>query len=105
MLETSKSYVASTLRKDFQVSFCYLHTQHPSWLYNRRINKVKGRLGFPLKTKSPSGATAGGIPPPKKWSHFLQNFIANVLSMPRPKLWVNLRGTRVAKGRRSANRG
>jgi hypothetical protein len=31
--------------------------------------KVKGRLGFPQKTKSPSGATAGGIPPPK-WSHF-----------------------------------
>jgi hypothetical protein len=49
--------------------FCYLHTQHPSWLYkckSHRINKIKGRLGFPLKTKSPSGATAGGIPPPKK---------------------------------------
>jgi hypothetical protein len=27
-------YVASTLRKDFQVFFRYLHTQHPSWLYN-----------------------------------------------------------------------
>jgi hypothetical protein len=26
--------------------------------------KVKGQLGFPQKTKSPSGATAGGIPPP-----------------------------------------
>jgi hypothetical protein len=74
MLETSKSYVASTLRKDFQVSFCYLHTQHPSWLYNRRINKVKGRLGFPLKTKSPSGATAGGIPPPQKMVPFFAKF-------------------------------
>jgi hypothetical protein len=31
--------------------------------------KVKGQLGFPQKTKSPSGATAGGIPP-KKWPHF-----------------------------------
>jgi hypothetical protein len=28
------------------------------------INKVKGRLGFPPKTKSPSGATRGA-PPPK----------------------------------------
>jgi hypothetical protein len=27
------------------------------------MNKVKGRLGFPQKTKPPSGATAGGIPP------------------------------------------
>jgi hypothetical protein len=30
--------------------------------------KVKGHLGFPQKTKSPSGATTGGIPP--KWPHF-----------------------------------
>jgi hypothetical protein len=30
--------------------------------------KVKGQLGFPQKTKSPSGATAGGTPP--KWSNF-----------------------------------
>jgi transposase InsO family protein len=29
-LGTSNSYVAFTLRKDFQVSFHYLHTQHPS---------------------------------------------------------------------------
>jgi hypothetical protein len=34
--------------------------------------KVKGQLGFPQKTKSPSGATTGGIPPQKKWSHFSQ---------------------------------
>jgi hypothetical protein len=33
MLGTSNSYVASTLRKDFQVFFRYLHAQHPSWLY------------------------------------------------------------------------
>jgi transposase InsO family protein len=58
-------------QKGFPSSFCYLHTQHPSWMYEfkfHRINKVKGRLGFPLKTKSPSGATAGASPP--KWSHF-----------------------------------
>jgi hypothetical protein len=69
MLGTSNSYVACTLRKDFQVSFCYLHTQHPGWLYKckfHRINKVKGWLGFPLDTKSLSGATA----PPPKWPVF-----------------------------------
>jgi hypothetical protein len=39
------------------------------------MNKVKGQLGFPQKTKSPSGATAGGIPPPKKNGPiFSQNF-------------------------------
>jgi hypothetical protein len=31
------SYVASALRKDFQVSFHYLHTQHSSWLYKYKI--------------------------------------------------------------------
>jgi hypothetical protein len=66
-LGTSNSYVASTLRKGFPSYLCKLHTQHPSWLYRCkyfRINQVKGQLGFPQKTKSPSGATAGGIPPP-----------------------------------------
>jgi hypothetical protein len=45
MLGTSNNYVASTLRKDFQVSLCNLHTQHPSWLYKCKfyqINKIKG---------------------------------------------------------------
>jgi hypothetical protein len=36
---------------------------------NQQVNKDKGQLGFPQKTKSPSGATAGGTPP-QKWSHF-----------------------------------
>jgi hypothetical protein len=47
--------------------------QHPSWLYECKfqpIDEIKGRLGFPLKTKSPSGATTGGIPPPQKMAHF-----------------------------------
>jgi hypothetical protein len=67
---TSNCYVASTLRKDFQDFFRYLHTQHPIWLYKCKfLRLIKGRLGFPPKTKSPSGATAGGIPP-KKLSHF-----------------------------------
>jgi hypothetical protein len=54
----------------------------------------------------PLGGYCGGHPPPKKNGPiFSQKFVANVLSMPRPKLWVNLRGTRVAKGRRSVSRG
>jgi hypothetical protein len=66
MLGTSNNYVASTLRKDFQVSFV-IYT--PNTLVGctnvnfHRINKAKGRLGFPPKTKSPSGAIAGGISP------------------------------------------
>jgi hypothetical protein len=72
---TSSSYVASTLSEDFQVFFCKLHAQHPSWQLKckyQQVKKVKGQLGFPQKTKSPSGASTGGIPPPppKKWSHF-----------------------------------
>jgi CO/xanthine dehydrogenase FAD-binding subunit len=34
--------------------------------------KVKGQLDFPQKTKSPSGATTGGIPPPKNGPIFSQ---------------------------------
>jgi hypothetical protein len=69
MLGTSSSYVASTLSEDF---CCKLHAQHPSWqprCKNQQVNKVKGQLGFPQKTKSPLGATARGTPP-KMWSHF-----------------------------------
>jgi hypothetical protein len=40
-LGTSNSYVASTLRKDFQALFCYLHTQHPSWLYECKFHRDK----------------------------------------------------------------
>jgi hypothetical protein len=49
MLGTSNSYVTSTLRKDVQISFRYLHTQHPSWLYkckSRRLIKQKGDSAF-----------------------------------------------------------
>jgi hypothetical protein len=71
-LRTSNSYVASTLRKDFQVLFIIYTPNTPVDCTNVNsieINKYKGQLGFPLKTKSPSGATMGGTPPPK-WSHF-----------------------------------
>jgi hypothetical protein len=62
-LGTSSSYVASTLSKDFQVICCKLHAQHPSWQFKckyQQVHKVKGQLGSPQKTKSPSRATTGG---------------------------------------------
>jgi hypothetical protein len=65
-LGISNSYVASTLREDFQVHFIIYTPNTPVGYTNvnsTEINKYKGQLGFPLKTKSPSGATAGGIPP------------------------------------------
>jgi hypothetical protein len=85
MLGTSSSYVASTISKDFQVFGCKLHAQHPSWqprCKNQQVNKVKGQLGFPQKTKSPSGATAGGTPP--KMVPFFRKKFPNALSTIRP---------------------
>jgi hypothetical protein len=57
---------------------CKLHAQHPSWqprCKNQQINKAKRQLHFPQKTKSPSGATAGGIRPPKNGPIFSQKKI------------------------------
>jgi hypothetical protein len=76
MLGTSNSYVASTLKEGFQVLFVIYTPNTPVGCTNVNfieINKYKGQLGFPLKTKSPSWATAGASPPPPKWSHFSQN--------------------------------
>jgi hypothetical protein len=75
-LTNACSYVASTLSEDFQVFCCKLHAQHPSWqpgCKNQQVNKVKGQLGFPQKTKPPSGATAGGIPSQKMVPFFRKN--------------------------------
>jgi hypothetical protein len=72
---TSSSYVALTLSEDFQVICCKLHAQHPSWKFKckyQQVNKVKGQLGSPQKTKSPSVATTGGIPPPEKMVPFFR---------------------------------
>jgi hypothetical protein len=76
-LGTSSSYVTSTLSEDFQVICCKLHAQHPSWQFKckyQQVNKVKGQLGFPQKTKSPSGATTGGIPHPEKMVPFFRKY-------------------------------
>jgi hypothetical protein len=75
-LGTSSSYVASTLSRDFQVICCKLHAQHPNWQFKRKyqqVNKAKGQLGSPEKTKSPSGATTGGTPPEKMVPFFCKN--------------------------------
>jgi hypothetical protein len=62
-LGTSNSYVASTPRKDFQV-FLHISNALVGCIdVNFLLNKVNGDSTFSPKTKSPSGATAGGIPP------------------------------------------
>jgi hypothetical protein len=61
--------------------FRYSHTQHPSWLYNCKFLhwiKIKGRLGFPPKTKSPSGATTGGVFPQKNAPIFSQKIAPQI---------------------------
>jgi hypothetical protein len=52
-LGTSNSYVASTLREDFQVPFIIYTPNTPVGYTNVNsieMNKYKGQLGFPLKT-------------------------------------------------------
>jgi hypothetical protein len=80
MLGTSNSYVASTLRKDFQVLFLIYAPNTPVGCTNVNsieINKCKGQLEFSLKTKSPSGASTGASPP-KKWSHFFAKHLSRM---------------------------
>jgi hypothetical protein len=93
---TSSSYVASTLSEDFQVFFCKLHAQHPSWQLKckyQQVNKVKGQLGFPQKTKSPSGATTGGTPPEKMVPFFRENSQVRQL-----RLNLSLRQVQIERG-------
>jgi hypothetical protein len=45
--------------------------------------KVEGQLGFPQKTKSPSGGYCRGYPPPQNGPIFRKKF-ANALSTIRP---------------------
>jgi hypothetical protein len=61
-LGTSNSYVASTLRKDFQVLLC-IPNAPVGYIYVKvLLNKVKGDSAFSLKTKTPSGGYYGGHP-------------------------------------------
>jgi hypothetical protein len=70
-LGTFSSYVASTLKKYFQVLFVNYVPNTPVGCTDINLSeliKLKGNLAFLKKPKSPSGATTGGIP--SKWSHF-----------------------------------
>jgi hypothetical protein len=71
-LGTSNSYVASTLRKDFQVIFVIYIPNIPVGCTNVNffeLTKPKGNLAFPKKPSHPWGLLREGCPP-KKWSHF-----------------------------------
>jgi hypothetical protein len=71
-LGTSNSYVASTLRKDFQVIFViYIPNTLVDCtnLNSFELIKSKGNLAFP-ENQVTLGGYYGGHPPPKKWSHF-----------------------------------
>jgi hypothetical protein len=73
MLGTSNNYVASTLRKEFQVILCISDTP-VGCIYVTFLNRVKGDSAFSPKTKSPSGATTGGTPS-KRSCCFAKTFI------------------------------
>jgi hypothetical protein len=92
MLGTSNNYIASTLRKDFQVFFHISDAPVGCTDINFRLNRVKGDSAFTPKTKSPSGTTAGGTPL-KIVPFFRESFTAKAPSMSRPRLWANLRRT------------
>jgi hypothetical protein len=71
-LGTSNNYVASTLRKDFQVLFVIYIPSTPVGCTNAnsiKLIKSKGDSTFPKKPSHPRGLPRGASPP-KKWSHF-----------------------------------
>jgi hypothetical protein len=97
---------ASTLSEDFQVFCCKLHAQHSSWQLRckyQQVNKVKGQLCFPLKTKPPSGDTTGGIPPPRKNGPIFSQKLASSPTTPQPKPQTRSDIARVAKRERRAS--
>jgi hypothetical protein len=98
-LGTSSSYVASTLRKDFQVLFV---NYVPNTLVGcTDVNlsesiKLKGNSAFLKKPKSPSGATTGGMPPPKMVPFFRKNSQARQV-----RLDLSLRRIQIERGQPS----
>jgi hypothetical protein len=71
-LGTSNNYVASTLRKDFQVLFVIYIPNTPVGCTNvnsLELIKSKGNLAFPRKPSHPRGLLRGASPP-EKWPHF-----------------------------------
>jgi hypothetical protein len=73
MLGTSNSYVASTLRKDFQVLFYIPNTPFGYTNVNVfELIKSKGNLAFPRKPSHSRGLLRGASAP-QKWSHVFAN--------------------------------
>jgi hypothetical protein len=92
--------------KGFPSSFCNYIPNTPVGCTNENsfeIIKSKGNLAFPRKPSHPRGLLR--VRHPQKVVSFFAKSIANVPSTPRPRIQVNLYGTRVAKGRRSASQG
>jgi hypothetical protein len=74
-LGTSNSYVASTLKKDFQVIFVNYIPNTPvgcTDVNSFELTKLKGNLAFPRKTSHPRGY-CGGASPQKMVSYFRKN--------------------------------
>jgi hypothetical protein len=74
MLGTSNSYVVSTLRKDFQVSFVVYIPNTPVCSTNVnpiKLIKSKGDSAFPRKPSPPRGLL-GGASPPQKMAPFFR---------------------------------
>jgi hypothetical protein len=96
---TSNSYVASTLRKDFQVLFANYIPNTPVGCTNvnsLELIKLKGNLAFPREPSHPRGLLRGASPQ-KNGPIFLQKF-ASTLSTIRPKPRANSGGARVGRG-------
>jgi hypothetical protein len=78
-LGTSSSYVAFTLTRISELFVVNYIPNTPVGSTNvngSKLIKAKGQLGFLQKTKSPSRATAGGIPPPQKMVPFFRKKFA-----------------------------
>jgi hypothetical protein len=91
---------------DFQVIFVnYIRNTLVGCTYvnSFELIKLKGKLAFQENQVTLQGYCGGH--PPQKMAPFFAKPFANILSTPQPKFWVNLHGTRAAKGRRSASRG
>jgi hypothetical protein len=90
-LGTSNSYVASTLRQNFQVLFVIYIPNTPVSCTNVNsfeLIKSKGQLGFPKKPSHPRGLLQGASPPQKNGPIFSQKF-ASMISTTQPKPRAN----------------
>jgi hypothetical protein len=89
-LGTSSNYVASTLRKDFQVLFvviCAPNTPVGCTDVNFfELIKSKGDLAFPRKPSHPRGLLRGASPPPKKMGPFFATTRKHAKYVSNPSL-------------------